>query len=284
MREWRPMIGHPHYEVSNDGQVRSVDRVIMNRLGVRKRRVGVELKATPTWVSRDRLYRRVRIDGKNLPVAHLVLTAFVGTRPDGHVVRHLNDDSLDDRLENLSWGTRRENGQDCVRNGRSVKRLPNEVTEDIKAAWLGGESQRSIAKRYGVSQHSIYQRIRRATPWVAGIAVAGATVMSLSAMPVAKADGGIGCLTERWGFLGSQLRTICDAPRAADGSWTRERRVWTSAGYVPGYTSCGTYSCSSRSGYYRQESTQAYETYPVTDATVLGDEPGWLPTGTVTVR
>lgn len=102
----------------------------------------------------------------------------------------------------------------------------------------------------------------------------------------ARADAlpGVGCEQIRWGFLGTQRRTICDTPRRADGSWTRERRIWTPAGYVPGSTYCGTWSCSSSGGYYREETTTGYEVYPVNDGNVLPDEPGWLPTGSVVIR
>lgn len=96
----------------------------------------------------------------------------------------------------------------------------------------------------------------------------------------AKAAPGVGCETIRWGFLGTQRRTVCDTPRRPDGSWTRAREVWVPAGWVPGY--CSRYSCTS--GYYNAGGTVAYEEYPVTDDTVLPDEPGWLPTGSVVIR
>ena len=86
------------------------------------------------------------------------------------------------------------------------------------------------------------------------------------------------------GFLGSQWRTVFDGPRRPDGSWERERRIWTPAGYVPRSTYCGTYSCSSSGGYYREESATGYERYLVFDVNVLPDEPGWLPEGTLVIR
>ncbi|WP_243858130.1 hypothetical protein [Mycobacterium sp. DL440] len=100
----------------------------------------------------------------------------------------------------------------------------------------------------------------------------------------AKADPGVGCETIRWGFLGSQRRTICDTPRLADGSWMRARVVWTPAGWVRGYCSFGTYYSSCSQGYYREETLQAKEVYPVNDGNVLPDEPGWLPTGSDVIR
>jgi hypothetical protein len=98
----------------------------------------------------------------------------------------------------------------------------------------------------------------------------------------AKASPGVGCETIAapglltWG----QKRTICDSPRRADGSWWRTRQYWTPAHYAP--VSCYRWSCSG--GYPVGDSIARYEEYPVTDATVLADEPGWLPTGSVVIR
>jgi len=89
-----------------------------------------------------------------------------------------------------------------------------------------------------------------------------------------------GCERIRWGFLASGYRTICDGPRLPDGSWMRERREWTPAGYVPGY--CSYYTC--RGGYNRAESTQSWQTYPVTDATIVPGEPGHLPAGSIDIH
>jgi hypothetical protein len=126
--------------------------------------------------------------------------------------------------------------------------------------------------------------LRRTLVATAVGAAAAFTGIASSTDAQADADPSIGCETIRWGFLGSQRRTICDGPRRADGSWTRARVVWTPAGYVPRSTYCGTYSCSSSGGYYREETLQAKETYVVFDSNVLPDEPGWLPPGTDVIR
>lgn len=117
-----------------------------------------------------------------------------------------------------------------------------------------------------------------------GVAALLCAAVSTLAAPNASANAGVGCETIRWGFLGTQLRTICDGPRQADGTWMRERRVWHPAGYMPARSYCGSYSCSYSEGYYYPETTSAYEMYPVTDSNVLGDEPGWLPAGTMVLR
>lgn len=118
------------------------------------------------------------------------------------------------------------------------------------------------------------------------VVTASAATLALSAPPpAARADYTPGCETVRWGFLGSQRRTICDGPvNPGDGGWLRARVIWTPAGYVPRTTYCGSYSCSSSGGYYREETLQAKETYYVLPTNVLPDEPGWLPAGTDVIR
>ena len=65
--------------------------------------------------------------------------------------------------------------------------------------------------------------LRRTLVATAVGAAAAFTGIAWSTDAHADADPSIGCETIRWGFLGSQRRTICDGPRRADGSWTRAR-------------------------------------------------------------
>lgn len=125
--------------------------------------------------------------------------------------------------------------------------------------------------------------------YVAGMALVVAMVVALGQIGIARsqatpAQDGTGCETVGWGlnFFGNwtQRRTICDGPRRADGSWDRARVVWTPAGYVPRSTYCGSFSCTSSGGYYRDESVQEATKYVVFDSNVLPNEPGWLPLGT----
>lgn len=97
-----------------------------------------------------------------------------------------------------------------------------------------------------------------------------------------------GCETIRWGFLGSERRTVCDGPVQPDGTWQRTRTFWTPAYRVPA-------QCSTYGGLYYANTTCyparlvserliGTETYPVTNQTVLPDEPGHLPAGTDVLR
>ena len=85
-----------------------------------------------------------------------------------------------------------------------------------------------------------------------------------------------GCESLPWGFLGSQVRTLCDGPMLADGSWFRARVIWVPAHQVPFTCNYSRYSSSCTGGYFVDESVVSAEKYPVRPETVLPDEPGYL--------
>lgn len=60
-----------------------------------------------------------RADGRqvNLDAHQLVMLAFVGPRPEGMEVRHLNGNASDNRRINLAYGTPSENTYDRVTHG-----------------------------------------------------------------------------------------------------------------------------------------------------------------------
>ncbi len=117
-------------------------------------------------------------------------------------------------------------------------------------------------------------RAARTRALLALAAVGGAAALAVSA-PEARADTGVGCKNDLWGFLASQRRTICDGPMRADGSWERVRVFWTPAHQVP--TTCsGYYVFTCTGGYFVSERVNSTERYSVTAATVLPDEPAHL--------
>jgi hypothetical protein len=108
------------------------------------------------------------------------------------------------------------------------------------------------------------------------VVAAVAAVTSAAWTPVANADVHPGCQNDRWGFLGTQTRSICDGPLQADGSWVRFRMVWVPAHQVPISTYCSSYSCSTSGGYWQDEQVFEKVKYPVTPDTVVAGEPAWL--------
>lgn len=117
---WRPCAEVEGYEASNDGRVRSIERVILCEDGIHERHYRSR-ELTP-WLTRG--YQCVQlVQGKGIRrktyVHTLICEAFHGPRPSAaHQVRHLNGDKTDNRAENLKWGTASENNFDVVSHGR----------------------------------------------------------------------------------------------------------------------------------------------------------------------
>ena len=93
--------------------------------------------------------------GNSRCVHELVLSAFVGPRPEGHECLHINGNPSDNRLENLRWGTRSENLRDKVRHDQCKLKYAQVV--EIKAALKNYRRglQRELAKKYGVAECTI---------------------------------------------------------------------------------------------------------------------------------
>jgi hypothetical protein len=98
-------------------------------------------------------------------VHHAVLLTYVGPRPDGHEGRHLNDDPTDNRVENLSWGTRLQNADDRRRN-RGFAGTPTLTEAQVAAIRTDERAARAVAVEYGVT-HTTILRIRRGESWAA---------------------------------------------------------------------------------------------------------------------
>ena len=111
---WLPVPGYEGvYEVSDLGRVRSMDR--LDSRG-RKRRGRV---LSPRKTTRDHRSISLCLNAvsRSFQVHHLVLTAFVGPRPEGLEGCHWDDDPTNNCLSNLRWDTRSANVRDSVRNG-----------------------------------------------------------------------------------------------------------------------------------------------------------------------
>lgn len=114
---WRPVPGWVgYYEVSDQGRVRSLPRVVQHPQGP-IRRVGktLALVRTPGGYLEARLNRNGQ--RTTVGVHRLVLLAFVGPAPAGTEACHYDDDPANNTLGNLRWATRSENTRDKVRNG-----------------------------------------------------------------------------------------------------------------------------------------------------------------------
>lgn len=156
--KWRPVLGYEgQYEVSNHGRVRGLDRVVCSQSGHQRFVRGRLLKPT---VRNQYGHLRVVLSGQKTRTIHsLVAEAFLGPRPHGMVVRHLNGIKTDNRAENLAYGTISQNHRDCYEYGgrHGPGKLTREQVLEVKALIRAGVRQTDIAKRFGVNDGTIHQ-------------------------------------------------------------------------------------------------------------------------------
>lgn len=86
-------------------------------------------------------------------VHEAVMYTFVGNRPEGYEVCHTDGNKFNNRLENLRWGTKRENALDNTKNGcNPTLKLCNSDVVDIRWMLSLNVRQKEIALMFGVTQ------------------------------------------------------------------------------------------------------------------------------------
>ena len=114
---WKVIPSFPDYQVSNQGRVRSQ---LLQFSGRKSEEWRIKAPGTAPFGYQFVLLRK---DGKtyNRKIHGLVLEAFVGPRPtingERACTRHLNGNPADNRVENLAWGTMKENMADKKAHG-----------------------------------------------------------------------------------------------------------------------------------------------------------------------
>ena len=165
---WQPVVGWEGlYEVSNQGRVRSLDRVCRNG----KKRKGQLLAGC---ISQDGYYWTFGLcrNGKSkCRTAHsLVAEAFLGPRPEGCYILHGEKGSLNNTPENLRYGTPLENMRDKYKDGtvpygtkHGNARLTEEKVLEARKRWREGEPQINIAREFNVAARTLHRAIHGMT-------------------------------------------------------------------------------------------------------------------------
>jgi hypothetical protein len=114
--EWKAVPGYEgSYEALNIGGVRSLDRVDPRGNHIKGRVLA------PSKLRNGYLAVSLYKNGvpHNHPIHELVLETFVGPRPEGMEVCHLDGNPYNNTVENLRWDTHAGNMQDMVSHGRT---------------------------------------------------------------------------------------------------------------------------------------------------------------------
>lgn len=153
--------GFPHYEVDVNGTVWST----RNWRGYGRREI--------TPVETNGGYLKVRLstegDGRvNRAVHRIVAETFLGPRPGGAQIRHLNGDKKDNRAENLAWGTALENAGDREMHGNAPigirnphSKLTDEDVSRIRSLHAEGRGYADIGRLMGIHKAHVRRIVLR---------------------------------------------------------------------------------------------------------------------------
>lgn len=112
MENWKDIKNFDGYQVSDWGRVRSF---INNRYGPSGEWHILKPVLNPGGYPTVCLGR-----GNRKLVSRLVAEAFIANPNKFPLVRHMDDNPLNNHVANLRWGTQKDNMQDCVKHGRLV--------------------------------------------------------------------------------------------------------------------------------------------------------------------
>lgn len=162
---WKDIPGYEGlYQVSDLGNVKSLDRRVVKNDG---RVTNYKSKMLKTFTTgKNRLYVNLTSKGKmkKYQVHVLVALAFIGERPEGYDVCHIDGNSLNCKLSNIKYDTRNQNGIDIYRYGKKAgpgKLTIEQVIEIRNLYSTGNYKQKELAKIFKVSQSSIWNIINR---------------------------------------------------------------------------------------------------------------------------
>jgi hypothetical protein len=137
MEVWADIEGFEgYYQVSNLGNIRSLDRTIIQSNGQVRHFNGRVLKQKLDRYGYAVVMLRKRTEGvrKSATVHRLVAEAFIPNPDNKPTVNHKNGNKADNSAQNLEWSTRQENTAHAIRTGlidiehfrKDITRLANE--------------------------------------------------------------------------------------------------------------------------------------------------------------
>lgn len=178
--DWRVIAGFDDYAVHESGQVKRIKADCAGRY------LGRVLK--PSVNSGGYPHVTLARNGEhfNKKTANLVCEAFHGSKPSAsHQVAHNNGNKADSSRGNVRWATPLENAQDKQAHGTVLRgdmhpaktnpgyhkngaehhssKLTEDSVREIRMLRAGGEKQTVLARKFGITQSSLWAVLNRKT-------------------------------------------------------------------------------------------------------------------------
>lgn len=169
---WKDIPGYEgKYQASNMGRIRSLDRKVRGVCHYTGkdfyRRIKGQLLKPGRFCKAGHVSVVLGHGTTGKPVHQLVMKTFAGETPEGMEVLHINGDPADNRLENLRYGTRRDNILDVYRIGKAWRKLTADDVVCIRFKCFCGFCDQEIADEYDVTKGTVAEiRKGRTYKWL----------------------------------------------------------------------------------------------------------------------
>lgn len=159
--EWRPVVGfEQHYEVSNYGDVRSLDRIISRPTQGDFIKKGQLLTQYVTPKGYCRIQLRAGDKCKNVMIHYLVAKAFVPNPNNKPTINHIDGCKTNNYALNLEWATNSEQLIHAYDNGLREANIKYVVTcETLEITTIGIDKMAEELRERG------YKRARASAIW-----------------------------------------------------------------------------------------------------------------------
>lgn len=152
-----------HYQISNEGRVRSLDRKVRYSNGKLANHDGRILENELT----DNGYLRVTLSKNNSQrrflVHRLVGKHFIANLENKPEINHINGITTDNKINNLEWCTKSENAIHAYKTGlmnqkgelNNGSKMTWNTVREARSMYAKGDAQKVIGERFNVSRSLI---------------------------------------------------------------------------------------------------------------------------------
>lgn len=167
--EWRPVVGYEgFYEVSNFGNVNSIDRFIRAKGNSKSFKKGKRLKKILVNNGYNSVHLSKLGKQKINKISSLVAEAFIGERPKNSHVMHLDGTRTNDNVNNLRYGSPSCNAAFMIDDGTVMRgtichnsKLTEEKVIEIRNAVINKTPYDVLCKKYNVAKTTISAVVHR---------------------------------------------------------------------------------------------------------------------------